>query len=114
MLHKVNLSNSVDVGSRTYDIKFVDDKTFVETLQSYNVADDDLNNIKSFINYDVQLIMVRASLKSDHKRELIFHELLHAFIEDSGIQLDKDVIEQFVSALAPRMTQLFEQINTVM
>ena len=104
-------SKSIQVGSRTYVVKLVDDKTFVETLRSYGTTDNELIGIKSFINYDEQLIMINDRLAADHKRELIFHELLHAFIEDSGVQLDRVLIEQFVSALAPRMTQLFDQIH---
>lgn len=42
------------------------------------------------------MILVRARLMPDHKRELIVYELIHTCIEDVGVHGDE--VERFVSS----------------
>lgn len=92
------------IGARAYDIAIVDDVDFFCELEKRGCNDTD---VKSFIDYDDQLIFVRQSLKSDHVRELILHELLHACVEDSGVNAhENNAHEVFVSAVAPRLNHL--------
>jgi hypothetical protein len=82
----------------------LDDGDFDVVLAQRGVHDA---SVKSFIDYDEQLIGVRARLCSDHRRELIVHELVHAMVEDAGIVQD-DRVEQIVTAMAPRLNSLLD------
>ena len=57
---------------------------------------------------DEQLIVVRERLKSDHKRELIIHELLHVCLEDIGYQ-QSQYTEELITILAPRINALLDE-----
>ena len=83
----------------------LDDCQFDDMLAQRGVIDAD---VKSFIDYDDQLIVVRNRLQSDHKRELLLHEVLHACIADSGTLDDH---EHFASLLAPRLIQLIDTLS---
>lgn len=96
-------SATVIVGARSYDIAVLDYEAFTHELASRSVTNE---FIKSFIDYDDQLVVVNDSLKSDHKRELIIHELLHACLEDSGAEINDKISEQLIRALSPRLNQL--------
>lgn len=95
------------VGNRVYNIDSVDDSRFDASLLARGVSQEDVPGVKSFIDYDNQVILVRSRLQRDHRRELVTHELLHACLEDSGaVQTDEH--EKFVRALAPRLHQLID------
>lgn len=85
------------------------DKDFDLLLAQKNVKDDD---IKSFIDYDEQLIVFRSRLMPDHCRELILHELLHAMLIDST-SIQDEYTEQFISKLAPRLVGALNAIQIV-
>lgn len=93
------------MGARTYAIAGLNDEEFDLLLAQKGVFDDE---VKSFIDYDEQLIVVRNRLSPDHRSELVIHELIHACIEDSGMQQDER-IEAFVTALSPRINSLFAE-----
>lgn len=103
-------SSIIKVGNRTYSIASVDDAFFDSLLSQKGISDAE---IKSFIDYDDQLILVREKLKKDHKRELILHEILHSCIEDSGIIQD-EIVENFIRVLSPRLISLVEDIPVVL
>lgn len=92
-------SSAIKVGNRIYSIVGLDDELFDIVLAQHRVYD---NGIKSFIDYDEQMVIVRNRLQPDHQQELIIHELIHACIEDSGVEQD----EKFVAVLAPRLSSL--------
>ena len=104
-------SSSIKVGNRTYAIALVNDNDFDALLSNLNQLDYD---VKSFVDYDEQLIVVRSRLRPDHQRELIVHEVLHACIEDSGTMIDRELIESVVSLMAPRLSTLIEDLVTVL
>ena len=93
------------IGNRQYSVSLLDDHDFVIYLQQCNCDIDAINDVKSFIDYDDQVICVREKLKNDHRQELILHELLHACLEDSGI-IQNDATESFIRALSPRLSSL--------
>jgi Zn-dependent peptidase ImmA (M78 family) len=99
------LSTSIKVGNRLYAVASLRDDVFDLILSQRNVHDLD---VKSFVDYDDQVIIVRDRLTAAHKQELILHELVHACLYDSGIVNDEHA-EQFVSALAPRLSCLFSE-----
>jgi len=101
-------SSAIKIGSRTFAIASLDDETFEQILSRHS---SETCSIKSFIDYDDQLICVREKLKSDHKRELILHEILHACIDDSGSNIDD---EQFISILAPRLVQIINNLPLIL
>ena len=95
-------SSSILVGNRSYDIVSLNDEDFDQILFKKNAYEP---QIKSFIDYDEQLICVRKRLKSDHKQELVLHELLHACADDAGIDQDEK-FESFVRSFSPRLSSL--------
>lgn len=101
-------SNAIKVGSRTYTIVSTDDERF-DVVLSKKYSGDDFDDIKAFIDYDDQLILIREKLSPEHKRELAIHELLHACLEDVGIFQQDEISEKLISALAPRLNQLFSE-----
>lgn len=99
----MQLSKQIKVGARSYSVVILDNEKFEYLLEKRNCHD---SSVKSFIDYDDQLICVREALHADHKRELILHELLHACVEDSGVNLSDEICEIFIRALAPRLSSL--------
>jgi Zn-dependent peptidase ImmA (M78 family) len=95
-------SSAIKVGARTYAIACLEDEEFELLLAQKGIHNE---SIKSFIDYDEQLIVLRNRLHPEHIRELILHELIHACLEDSGVTQD-EIVEQFVSVLAPRLNDL--------
>jgi hypothetical protein len=102
-------SSAIKVGNRVYSIASVDDATFDLVLSQKGVQDPE---IKSFIDYDDQLILVRDRLQSDHKKELLLHELLHSCMEDSGMVQD-EFVENFIKVLSPRLIGIVEELPLV-
>ncbi len=103
-------SSSIKIGNRTYSIASIDDESFDSLLLRKGISDDE---IKSFIDYDDQLILVREKLQKDHRQELILHEILHSCIEDSGIVQD-EFVENFIRILSPRLIGLIEYLPGVL
>lgn len=95
-------SRDILVGSRTYSIVALDRESFSQVLSKLDVEDD---SVKSFVDYDTQTIVLRGDLKSDHLRELVVHELLHACLEDAGFEQD-DASEKLIRVLSPRLSCL--------
>lgn len=108
-MNSIQKLKTIKVGSRTYVISLVDDNEFKSILGKQGIDDID---IKSFIDYDSQSIFVRNRLVNDHKRELILHELIHACIEDAGV--NDENIEKFVSILSPRLIQLVDELPVIL
>lgn len=104
---KIKKTKSIKVGSRKYEIIFADDELFFSTLSKKN--ENDFDDAKSYIDYDDQVIFIRSCLKSDFKRELLIHELLHACIEDSGIATQDEICEMLIRILSPRLNQLLTE-----
>ena len=96
------LSTSIKIGNRMYSIASLCDEDFDLILMKYRIFDQE---IKSFIDYDDQIIVVREKLPIDYQQELILHELLHACLNDAGIEQGKDD-ERFINILAPRLSSL--------
>lgn len=95
-------SSAIKIGARTYAIACLSDDDFDQILALKGVYDDD---VKSFIDYDEQLIVVRERLQADHRRELITHELVHAALDDAGCPQDERS-EQIIAALSPRLNDM--------
>lgn len=93
---------NIFVGNRNYQIFSLNDEDFDSILFKKNLHNSE---IKSFIDYDEQVICVRNKLKIDHRQELILHELLHACAEDSGFDQDEK-FELFIRSFAPRLSSL--------
>jgi Zn-dependent peptidase ImmA (M78 family) len=83
----------------------LDDELFNLLLAQKGVTEVD--DIKSFTDYDEQLVAVRSRMRPDHRRELVMHELLHAALDDTGIEQDERS-EKLISVLAPRIVQLLD------
>lgn len=95
------------MGNRTYTLTTLSDDDFHHLLTSLT-SEDDVSDVKSFIDYDDQLICVRDRLKPDHKQELFVHELIHACAEDAGVTQD-DKTESIIRAFAPRISTLMSE-----
>ena len=95
-------STTIKIGNRTYSIASLCDNEFDQLLSCHGICDED---IKSFVNYDDQIIVVRERLSLEHKQELVLHELIHACLNDVGLRQSEEV-EQFVSILTPRLSCL--------
>ena len=95
-------STAIKVGNRTFSIALLNDVDFDQILFCHGVNDKD---IKSFVDYDDQIIIVRNKLQADHRQELILHELIHVCLGDVGIS-ETEQMEQYTSILAPRLSCL--------
>lgn len=95
-------SSAIRVGARTYAVASLSDDDFDVLLAQKGVHDDD---VKSFIDYDEQLVAVRERLRLDHRRELVVHELCHAAAADAGIKQDERS-EEIIAMLAPRLNSM--------
>lgn len=96
------------MGNRTYSIASIDDEMFDFVLTQKRI---DPNDVKSFVDYDEQVIFVRERLQPDHKRELVLHELLHVCLEDAAMTED---CEKFVATLSPRLVSLVDDLPTIL
>jgi len=105
-------STCIKIGSRKYDIAIVDDETFDISIAERHQQDNE-NLIKSFVDYDDQIIMVRGSLHADLKRELVIHEILHACFEDSGVIDQDEKYESLIRILSPRISSLIIEQNLI-
>lgn len=103
-------SRHIKVGNRTYQILSLTGREFDKKLETLGVGSDDISQAKSFIDYDDQMICVRSALKADHKQELVLHELLHACLEDAGLE-QSDATETFIRALSPRLSSLMTELK---
>lgn len=102
-------SSCIKIGSRTYSVASIDDQSFDLVLQQRNIDDTE---IKSFVDYDDQVVLVRERLHDDHKRELILHELLHVCFQDSGV--DDQSLENFIAILSPRLVQIVNELPALL
>lgn len=105
----ISKSSDIKIGNRTYSMISVERDTFNQLLASKRIYDDD---VKSFIDYDEQIIVVRDDLTAEHKKELLLHEIIHACIADSGV--DNEHVEQFVSLLSPRLVCIIDVLNNTL
>ena len=103
-------SSAIKVGNRIYSIASVDDSTFDLVLSQKGVQDPE---IKSFIDYDDQIILVRDRLQDNHKKELLLHEILHSCLEDSGMVQD-EFAENFIKVLSPRLIGIIEELPSIL
>lgn len=92
---------SLKVGAKTYSIH-VDstNKLFLEQKE-----------IHGYIDYTQRDIVVNGAVHATFIAENLVHEILHAIIDDAALQdvliVDDEFMEKVVSALTPRVLQLF-------
>lgn len=97
------LSSSIKIGSRLYSVGIIDDESLdVFLSQKYQTEDVE---IKSLIDYDDQIILVKNSLGALRKEELVVHEILHACLEDSGYD-QSEASENIITCMAPRLASI--------
>lgn len=99
--------NQIKIGALIYEIVEVEDTEFDHALAKLGILDP---NIKSFVNYDQQVIMLRSSISRRRKDELIIHELLHAMLEDAGF-IQTEESEKVISSLAPRLNEVLWKVD---
>ena len=67
-----------------------------------------------YIDYTARKIVIRAGIDEELIKENIIHEILHALLDDSGIENtiqllnDEDKCEALISALSPRIYQFIK------
>lgn len=94
--------STIKIGNKSYSIGIVDVETFNVYLSQKNIFD---NDVKSFIDYDEQIILIKNSYSKEYIHELLIHELLHACFTDSGFEQD-EMAEKLISVLSPRIACL--------
>jgi Zn-dependent peptidase ImmA (M78 family) len=97
----------IQIGNREFAIVQTDDEVFDHYLLKAGVELNDLRDIKSFVDYDENMILIRKRLDENHKRELLIHELLHASLEVQCIPQDEST-EKFITMISPRVYELFK------
>ena len=100
------LSTAIKIGARTYSIASVEDDIFDLVLSQKGILE--FCDVKSFIDYDEQVIFIRLRLDAKHRRELAIHELLHACLSDNGYEQTNET-EKIITSLSPRLNTLFEE-----
>ena len=103
-------SSIINIGAKRYSVASLSDDDFNFLLAKKSICDDD---IKAFIDYDDQYIVVRDRLSKEHKRELILHEILHALLEDAGIEQCAET-ERLIQTIAPRINSSIHEIQVIM
>lgn len=86
---------TIKVGYRTYRIL------------PWEEGDAAENNRLGEISYRAGEIRINDGRAPQERAETILHEILHALLYDSGMNLDREEEEKVVSVLAPRLTALF-------
>jgi Zn-dependent peptidase ImmA (M78 family) len=102
------MKNNINVGSKDYTVNFTqEDKILAEN----ETAD-------GYINYTHREIVIRTGINEELIKENVIHEILHALLDDSGIENtiqllnDEDKCEALVSALSPRIYQFIKDNKT--
>tara|TARA_Y100000034_G_C6518277_1_gene222952 strand:- start:67 stop:396 length:330 start_codon:yes stop_codon:yes gene_type:complete len=95
---------NLNIGSKNYSINFTqEDPILVEN----ETAD-------GYINYPHREIVIRTGINEELIKENVIHEILHALLDDAGIENtlaklgDKDKCEALISALSPRIYQFIK------
>lgn len=97
------------VGAKDYSVLELEENDFIHYLSSCNISDDEISSVKSFIDYDYQKIIIRKNLPEQFKSELLIHELLHAFLDDSGISDQTETEEKLIKLLSPRINLFIKE-----
>lgn len=95
------MTKTCRIGARKYSIVITGDD---ETL----IANPDAHG---YIDYPAGKIVLRAAEDMSFVRENLMHEVLHALIDDSGLNTaGVDVShERFVAVLTPRLVQFMQE-----
>ena len=93
--------NKLNIGSKDYNIIFTKEDKILHENQT----------VDGYINYPQRKIVIRTGIDRELIKENIIHEILHALLDDSGVEntlvllKDEDKIEALISALSPRIYQ---------
>lgn len=99
-----SMKNNINVGSKNYSVSFTQE----DPVLAVNETAD------GYINYTHREIVIRTGINEELIKENVIHEILHALLDDSGventIQLlnDEDKCEALVAALSPRIYQFIK------
>jgi len=68
-------------------------------------------NVDGMTSFDQGRILIKGALTEDPTRDTLLHEILHALIDQTSVKrqlkdMDKDLEEDFVWALTPRLLGL--------
>lgn len=88
----------IKIGGKKYKLSLTNHKT--------DEIFKDNEEANGYIKYDLSEINIRSSNSSDVIKESIIHELLHALLDDSGVE-DLNT-EKLVKILTPRLNALLE------
>jgi hypothetical protein len=101
------MKNNINVGSKNYTVNFTQE----DKILSENETAD------GYINYTHREIVIRTGIDKELIKENVIHEILHALLDDSGIEntiqllKDEDKCEALISALSPRIYQFIKDNN---
>lgn len=101
------MKNNINVGSKDYTVNFTQE----DKILSENETAD------GYINYTHREIVIRTGINEELIKENVIHEILHALLDDSGIEntiqllKDEDKCEALISALSPRIYQFIKDNN---
>jgi Zn-dependent peptidase ImmA (M78 family) len=101
------MKNNINVGSKDYTVNFTQE----DKILSENETAD------GYINYTHREIVIRTGIDKELIKENVIHEILHALLDDSGIEntiqllKDEDKCEALISALSPRIYQFIKDNN---
>lgn len=87
---------SIRIGGREYKISFETEKTdniFAENLNAY-----------AYVSYTTSEIKIRKDISVDYKQENLLHELLHALLDNTGLQ--EENLDNTINILVPRIHDL--------
>lgn len=91
------------------------DYSVVDDAESHLGAEDEMGErLYGMSDKSTQRIIIRPGMGHGFKRQIVLHELVHQLLDDSGIEIGKDVEEQVcMSIQAPLLGVLIDNPDLV-
>lgn len=92
------MNKLIKIGGKKYKLKLTNHKN--------DVIFNENTDANGYIKYDLSEINIRSTNSDDVIKQTIIHELLHALLDDTGV--DDINTEKLINLLTPRLHAFFE------
>jgi len=93
------IPSNIKIGGRVYSV----------IITNHNNILNENPDAQAYVNHQDREIVIRDVGNIEHKKEYMLHEILHALIDDTGVEFEQHkTIETIVSVLTPRLMALFK------
>lgn len=119
VFNKMNKAYTLKIGAKSYQLNFIDSKKMDSLLESLGVNKELILNKVGVTDYYLQQIFIRSDVHPDLISECVLHELLHAMLDDAGINSipviqGVDLSETVVTITSPRLLAALRDNETTL